>query len=63
MLYSKGCNDLLTTETILFSSDEEFKKLATEVNKIYEQEEEEYSKRMAKTQDQTQDAEGDDFPF
>ena len=63
MLYSAACNNLLTTETILFSSDEKFKKLSAEAYRIYEQEEEEYRKRTAQKQTPKQDSENDDFPF
>ena len=63
MLYSQECNDLLTTETILFSSDEEFKRLAAEAYRIHEQEEKECRKRMEQDQAQKQDSEEDDLPF
>lgn len=63
MLYSKGCNNLLTTEIILFSSDEEFKKLAAEAYRIHELEEEECRKRMEQNQSQKQDSKEDDLPF
>ena len=56
-------HEMITMEDIIFSSDEEFKKLAAEANRIYEQIEEEYRQRMEQNQTQKQDSECDDFPF
>ena len=54
---------MLTMDDIIFSSDEEFKKLAAEAYRIYEQEEEDCRKRMEQNQAQKQDSGEDDFPF
>lgn len=59
MMYATSTHKMLTSEAILFSSDEEFKRLASEANRLYEQEEEEFRQRMA----QKQNTECDDFPF
>lgn len=63
MMYATSTHKMLTSEAILFSSDEEFKRLASEANRLYEQEEEEFRQRMAQRQAQKQDSESDDFPF
>ena len=58
-MYYEKVHKMLSMEDIIFSSNEEFKKLAAEAYRIYEQEEEESSKQMA----QKQETECDDFPF
>lgn len=63
MMYATSTHKMLTSEAILFSSDEEFKRLASEANRLYEQEEEEFRQRMSQRQAQKQDTGCDDFPF
>lgn len=63
MMYATSTHKMLTSEVILFSSDEEFKRLASEANRLYEQEEEEFRQRMVQRQAQKQNMECDDFPF
>ncbi len=62
MYYAK-VHEMLTMEDIIFSSDEEFKKFATEAYRIHEQVEEEQRQRMEQNQVQKQDSGEDDFPF
>ena len=63
MMYATSTHKMLTSEAILFSSDEEFKRLASEANRLYEQEEEGFRQQMTQRQAQKQDMGCDDFPF